>query len=556
MSAAAAGGGSPARGPRRPRALGFPAAAGPAGIVGTGEQSGAPGLIGNGQNGAPGSDQHPERPRPGRPDGRRGRAVLPARLPRDGMPVTGADSSRQRGAALTESDAEAHVHGICFKTGPPGRVGVELEWLVRDIRDPGLRVPVHRINSAVGGLIAPAALPESVTLPAGSLLTVEPGGQLELSSAPAGNLAECVAAASRDLAALREALRAAGLALDGRGIDPLRPPRRVLDLPRYAAMEEFFDRDGPWGREMMCNTASVQVCLEAGPDVPGPRGYRARWQLSHAIGPVLVAAFANSPVHRGRPSGWRSTRQAVWTRLDPGRTRPPAGACRMVPVGRPAPADGTDPRSAWASYALDASLMCLRRPGAARWTAPRGLTFRRWLRGAGERPPTRDDLTYHLSTLFPPVRPRGHLELRMIDAQPADGWIVPAAVAWALLDDARAADAALAATEPLWHAESRTLRPQPGGAAGGGERGLRHARPRGPEDPWLRAARHGPADPALSLASLRCFEAADAALGRAGVPEEIRRAVAAFAERYVLRRRCPADDHLDGGLDHQPEEAI
>ncbi len=167
-------------------------------------------------------------------------------------------------------------------------------------------------------------------------------------------------------------------------------------------------------------------------------GYRWRWRLAHHIGPVLVAAFANSPLRQGRPSGWRSTRQQVWAHLDPGRTLPP-------------PDDG-DPRDAYATYALDAELMLIRRDGGPSWAAPRGLTFRGWLRGelGSERPPTIDDLTYHLSTLFPPVRPRGHLELRMIDAQCGDGWIVPAAVAWALLEDPRAADTAMAAAEPLW----------------------------------------------------------------------------------------------------------
>ena len=167
-------------------------------------------------------------------------------------------------------------------------------------------------------------------------------------------------------------------------------------------------------------------------------GYRWRWRLAHHIGPVLVAAFANSPLRQGRPSGWRSTRQEVWAHLDPGRTLPP-------------PDDG-DPRDAYATYALDAELMLIRRDGGPSWVAPRGLTFRGWLRGelGSERPPTIDDLTYHLSTLFPPVRPRGHLELRMIDAQCGDGWIVPAALAWALLEDPRAADTAMAAAEPLW----------------------------------------------------------------------------------------------------------
>jgi len=434
------------------------------------------------------------------------------------------------GARFTEADAEAHVHGICFKTGPPERVGVELEWLVRDPRDPALPVRAEQVAAALAPFEAdtpaseqgyPGHEPRIVRyhippLPSGATLTVEPGGQLELSSAPAVTLSELVEVTGQDLAALRDAAAAAGLELCGYGLDPLRPPRRVLDLPRYAAMEKFFDRDGPWGRQMMCGTASVQVCLDAGDDGSGESGYRSRWRLMHAIGPVLVAAFANSPLRGGQPTGWRSARQQVWANMDPGRTRAPA-----------APLKEGDPRDAWAAYALDAALMCVREPGSADWAAPPGLTFRDWLRDSGSqtlRAPTAEDLDYHLSTLFPPVRPRGHLELRMIDAQPGDGWIVPTAVAAALVDDERAADAAMAAAEPVWEGLD------PGSDA---------------YDPWLRAARSGPADPQISRASRQCFEAADAALGRAGAPAPIRRAVADFTERYVLQDRCPANDQLE-----------
>ena len=140
---------------------------------------------------------------------------------------------------LTESDAEEQVHGICFKTGPPGRVGVELEWLVFDGRDPALPVDQQRAATAVARLDGPGALPGR------GMLTTEPGGQVEISSAPAAGPGDCIAGASLDLAALRQAIHQEGLCLSGRGLDPFRPPRRVLELPRYAAMEKFFDRAGP-----------------------------------------------------------------------------------------------------------------------------------------------------------------------------------------------------------------------------------------------------------------------------------------------------------------------
>ena len=445
-----------------------------------------------------------------------------------------------KGARFTEADAEAQVHGICFKTGPPQRVGVELEWLARDPRDPALPVQAEQVTATLAGFGPEARSDEKgypgqeaqtvryqpFSLPSGASLTVEPGGQLELSSAPAATLDELVEVTGRDLAALRDAAAAAGLELCGYGLDPLRPPRRLLDLPRYAAMEKFFDRDGPWGRQMMRGTASVQVCLDSGDDSQGQSGYRSRWRLLHAIGPVLVAAFANSPLRDGKPTGWCSARQQVWANMDPGRTRAPDWQA----------ADG-DPRDAWTAYALDAELMLVRDPASENWFAPPGVTFRTWLRGTNgvNRTPTSDDLAYHLSTLFPPVRPRGYLELRMIDAQPDEGWIVPLAVTTALLHDERAADLALAATESLAAKRLPANSPRPKAS----DRPMTG-------DPWLRAARLGPSDPEIAQASRECFDAARGALDRMGVPDDITEAVDAFTERYASRDRCPADDLSPG----------
>lgn len=417
-------------------------------------------------------------------------------------------------ADLREDEAEAHVRGVCFKTGPPARTGVELEWLVHDRSDPRSLISVDRLDAALAPVEQPGGLPH------GSRLTREPGGQVELSSRPADTLAACVDNMAADAAALRRATDAAGLVLVGRGLDPFRDPPRVLDHPRYRAMESFFDQDGPWGRTMMRRTAALQVNLDAGDDSDGPAGYRFRWELAHRIGPVLVAAFANSPLQGGTPTGWLSTRQKVWNRMDPGRTHQPR--------------HHEDPRTAWARYALDARLLCVREGPtdssgtwngtASDWSAPRGLTFRGWLRGApGVRPPTVDDLDYHLSTLFPPVRPRGWLEMRMTDAQDGDDWIVPTVLTATLLDDPVAAGAAYAATAPLC----------PDGE------------PLPSDEVWQRAARLGPTDPVIGAAVRACFTATAEALERSCAPAALRQAVASFAERYPERGRCPAHDLLD-----------
>ncbi len=427
---------------------------------------------------------------------------------------------------LTESAARSHMAGVCFKIGPPRLIGVELEWFVHDDRCPTEPVAPERLHAALDAL--PLGGPDGTSLPSGARLTLEPGGQVELSSPPADSLTGCVADTRRDLSALRAAFAAQGLRLTGTGTDPLARPRRmVLDHPRYLAMERHFDSAGPWGRIMMTGTASLQVCLDVGTE-SGPHALDRRWRLAHRLGPVLVAAFANSPLLDGRPTGHRSTRQTVWSRMDPSRTLAPSP-------------DHGDPREAWIRYVLDAEVLCVRRRDGLPWTAPTGLTFQDWLRGAGERRPTLADLDYHRTTLFPPVRPRGHLELRMIDAQPGDGWIVPAALVTALLDDPVAADTALAALEPL------DPDPGPGG-------------PRPPRsDLWRRAAALATADPELRRAALSCFAAADAALGRLPGAERLRATVAAFADRYPARGRCPADDQLDalrtGTRRTPPEEA-
>ncbi len=394
---------------------------------------------------------------------------------------------------VSEADAAAYIAAAGFRAGPTGRVGVELEWLVRDSADEFARPEPARLRAAVAGLPDP--------LPGGGRITIEPGGQLELSSGVGESLAACADATRADLALLFDATSAAGLRLEGGGLDTVRAPQRVLDVPRYTALERFYDRFGPHGRFVMCNSASVQVCLDAGDESDGWGGYRRRWLLADALGPVLLAAFANSP---GTALGtrWRSSRQVLRFAMDPSRTRTP----RRV----------ADPRLAWARYALGAKVACVAAPDGADWQVPDGLTMRDWLRGAGPRPVTYTDLELHLGTLVPPVRPRGYLEFRMIDAQDARYWSVPLAVVTALLDDPAAAETAAAATGSL-----SSIR--------------RHR-------DWVTAARRGLRAPYLADAAYTCFEAALGALDRLGVPADVKAAVVDFVDRYTSQGRCPADD--------------
>lgn len=244
-------------------------------------------------------------------------------------PSSGCAPSR---TAVTEAEAEALIRGICFKTGPPRRIGVEVEWLVHESRDPRLPVSRERLEAAY------AALRE---VPLRSALTVEPGGQLELSSPPAASLTECLTTVSADLDAVRAVLGRDGLTLAGMGHDPWQIPRRFLRQPRYDAMETALDRTGAAGRFMMCTSASVQVCVDAGYEEPGPLGHVRRWWMAHLLGAVLMAAFANSPSPRagppaGSPRGSCAGRRSApdgparprWT---PTRAPPGPGMCWTRP---------------------------------------------------------------------------------------------------------------------------------------------------------------------------------------------------------------------------------
>jgi glutamate--cysteine ligase len=396
-----------------------------------------------------------------------------------------------RQPSLTTADVHRHVRDHCLASGG-GRLGIELEWLTCSADRPAAALPFSALTEATGA-VGP--------LPNGSRLTFEPGGQLELSSLPQPGIAAAHTAVARDLDVLRVALERAGIGFLPFGVDPLRHRRRVVRAARYDAMEGYFDAQGRAGRMMMCDTASVQVNVDLG----GNGSAASRWRLAHAIGPTLAAAFANSPVVAGQRTRYRSARLGVWAAIDPTRTAP---ACETTL--------STDPGDAWTQYALSARVMFVRTSSDHYEPLVEHLTFGEWMaRGHELGWPTEGDFAYHLTTLFPPVRLRGWLELRMVDALPDPWWRVPGAIAMALLDDGEAAETATLATV-------RTA-------------GL-----------WRDAARLGLSHPGLAASAARCFAAALDALPRFGIDEKTHTACADYVDRFVARGRSPADDVLDG----------
>ncbi len=324
------------------------------------------------------------------------------------------EKSRELSSRLA---AETYVASVCFKLGPPRLIGAELEWLTHSLD--GRRPTLDHIAAALGEYAPRSIAPDSpaLTLPGGSAVTIEPGGQIELSSTPHVSLLLLQGALDSDTRFVTTLMNASNLGMVSTPADRERDAERLLGLPRYCAMEDLFTTIGPYGKLMMCNTAAAQVSVDAGLDRVD---VALRWRMLHAVGPAMIAAFACSPTLRGAPAGeWASQRMRTWLELDSSRTE--------VPITG-------DPVSDYSRWALDVPILCIRGEGE-KWEVPAGTTFADWLGGDASigRRPTIDDLDYHLTTLFPHVRACGHLEIRYLDAQPEGQWVVPAAAFDALL---------------------------------------------------------------------------------------------------------------------------
>jgi glutamate--cysteine ligase len=394
-------------------------------------------------------------------------------------------------------DAAARIGGECLKDGATGSVGLEIEAHCFDLADPMRRPSWDELSRVIAGV------PE---LPGGSPITVEPGGAVELSGPPAESVLSAITAMQADREVLREAFARHGLGLVLLGADPLRPPKRVNPGDRYRAMERFFAASGTIdaGAAMMTSTASVQVNLEAGPR----EGWADRVRLAHALGPTMIAISANSPLLGAEFSGWRSTRQRVWSQLDSARCGPVLGGC------------GDDPADDWVRYALKAPVMLVQ--GAETVPMTEVVPFSDWAEGRaplGGRHPTVADLDYHLTTLFPPVRPRGFLEIRYLDSTPDDVWPAVVFALTTLLDDPAAAQIAAEATESV-------------------------------ATEWDLAARVGLGDPGLRAAALRCVQtAADLA------PKELRDPMQRLLTQ-VEQGRSAADDFSDRVVRSDVKDAV
>jgi len=262
-------------------------------------------------------------------------------------------------------------------------------------------------------------------------VSLEPGGQFELSGAPLETMHDICEETGAHLQEVKTVADELNLGMLGLGFTPIWRRDQVPVMPkgRYKIMRAYMPKVGGLGLDMMFRTCTVQANL----DFASEADMVAKFRTSLALQPIATALFANSPFVEGKPSGFLSARANVWTDVDPDRT----GMLDFVF------ADGFG-FEAYARYALDVPMYFLKRDG--RYVDVSGRSFRQFMeRGFDDRPgdrPTMKDWADHATTIFPEVRLKQYLEMRGADSGP---WsllcALPALWTGVLYDDAALAAA-------------------------------------------------------------------------------------------------------------------
>ena len=348
---------------------------------------------------------------------------------------------------------------------------------------------MRRIGNRAGWVEIPAGEdPPSWALPDGGRVSFEPGGQIELSSAPSGSASALI----RDLRCTAQLLTgtfaSAGVELEAVGVDPYNDIAEVplqLHRPRYERMTRYFESIGPSGIRMMRQTASLQINIDAGPAAFD------RWSLLNALAPYVTAIFANSSRYAGTVTPYRSYRAHIWRTLDTSRTGLPVNTA--------------DPVNEYLDFALSAGAMM--HDDTGRYDCFEVLADR------GDV--SREDWELHLSTLFPEVRPRRYFELRSADAIAPEYLAAPIAlVAGLVYDD----DVSRRASEMLAREEWPSLEV---------------------------AARDGLANPKIREMSIRLTDLALTgceSLGRTYISAGDVEGAVRFFDHYTRQGRSPGDD--------------
>lgn len=265
----------------------------------------------------------------------------------------------------------------------------------------------------------------------GASVSLEPGGQFELSGAPLEHIHQTCNEVGQHLNEVREIAEPLGIGFIGLGASPIWSMEETPIMPkgRYKIMRAYMEKVGRLGRQMMFRTCTVQSNLDYGSEADMVKKFR----VSLALQPLGTALFANSPFLEGRPNGFLSYRSQIWTDTDPDRTG-------MLPFVFE---DGFG-FERYVDYALDVPMYFVRRGG--KYLDASGLSFRDFMDGKlpilpGERPAI-DDFEDHLSTIFPEVRLKRFLEMRGSDSGPWSRLCAFSAFWTGLLYDENALDAA------------------------------------------------------------------------------------------------------------------
>jgi glutamate--cysteine ligase len=258
-----------------------------------------------------------------------------------------------------------------------------------------------------------------------SAITLEPGGQVELSGEQCDSIHCAYAEFATHVQQLIEVTGQIGATVLGLGMQPVSRIDQIELLPkaRYHIMYPYMARKGKLGQRMMKQTAGVQANL----DYSDERDAMRKLRVSMGIVPLLYAIFANSPLSDGGLNGYHSFRGHIWTDTDNERSGVPEFVFR----------DDCSFED-YAEFALDVPMYFLiRNHEYIDLTQPPGLTFRQYLeRGYGRERATVDDWTNHLTTIFTEVRLKKYVEVRTADSQPPQFMLaLPALLKGMLYDD-------------------------------------------------------------------------------------------------------------------------
>ncbi len=241
----------------------------------------------------------------------------------------------------------------------------------------------------------------------GATITLEPGGQFELSGAPLKDIHETCAEVNAHLKEVKTVADEMGAGFLGLGFSPVTSleDTPIMPKPRYKIMRDYMPKVGRLGRQMMFRSCTVQVNLDFASEADMVKKFRT----SLALQPVATALFANSPFADGRPNGFLSYRSYIWGDTDPDRTG-------MLPFVFE---EGFGFEQ-YVDYALDVPMYFVKRDG--HYLDASGKNFRDFMAGKldilpGEKP-TLKDWEDHISTLFPEVRLKTFLEMRGADGGP------------------------------------------------------------------------------------------------------------------------------------------